>query len=374
MKILNELIRSSDGGAYLHGDAGSFWKSDFTLGEVETYLFTIAPFPSDTVRAVKYPEAPFDIVARTSGEALKAFRDGYSLVLRSLHRRIPKIAGLAGAVGRALGCEVRVNAYVTPAGAIGFARHFDDHDVLIIQTCGRKKWQLFERISPIPMETALMSELQHALSKSFDVPLNDAALDERSIFEGTLAPGEFLFIPRGIAHEGHAQEQASIHLSLALIFPSRAEIAALEAFYSCMSKTEGRSRHRAGQRTLVTGKKVAATAALDSLIELKYQRERLPAPGSYLYSLNRQSELDVQTVVEWRPNIRPWLGLWAGRKAFVFHESILFIDQDNLRAWEFVAVTPRFPVCQLPLADINTKVEFAAELIRAGLLQLSLET
>eukprot|EP00954_Amorphochlora_amoebiformis_P003993 310054-Amorphochlora_amoeboformis.AAC.1 len=40
------------------------------------------------------------------------------------------------------------NAYLTPSGTQGFAPHFDDVDVYILQLEGRKRWRLYPPRSP----------------------------------------------------------------------------------------------------------------------------------------------------------------------------------------------------------------------------------
>ena len=36
------------------------------------------------------------------------------------------------------------NAYLTPAGAQGFAPHYDDIEAFVLQVEGRKRWRLYE--------------------------------------------------------------------------------------------------------------------------------------------------------------------------------------------------------------------------------------
>lgn len=44
------------------------------------------------------------------------------------------------------GCVVGSNIYITPSNAQGFAPHYDDVDVFIIQVEGRKLWKLYDSI------------------------------------------------------------------------------------------------------------------------------------------------------------------------------------------------------------------------------------
>jgi len=39
---------------------------------------------------------------------------------------------------------VGANVYLTPAGTQGFAPHFDDVEVFMLQLEGKKRWRLYE--------------------------------------------------------------------------------------------------------------------------------------------------------------------------------------------------------------------------------------
>ncbi|WP_236595498.1 cupin domain-containing protein, partial [Mycobacterium paraintracellulare] len=48
-----------------------------------------------------------------------------------------------------LNFPTRVNAYVTPPDATGFAPHYDPHDVLVLQIRGSKTWHVSTG-APVP--------------------------------------------------------------------------------------------------------------------------------------------------------------------------------------------------------------------------------
>lgn len=78
----------------------------------------------------------------------------------------------------------QVNVYMSESDAGGFGRHWDDHDVVILQCEGRKFWQLFAPAALSPL-------LGYVDSGSFGDP----------VWSGVLEPGDGLYIPRGWGHE-----------------------------------------------------------------------------------------------------------------------------------------------------------------------------
>jgi lysine-specific demethylase/histidyl-hydroxylase NO66 len=85
------------------------------------------------------------------------------------------------------------NAYLTPDGARGFAPHWDDVDVFILQLEGSKLWTVHPPLEPHPRESS--GNLPPA-----DLP--DACL------RLTLRPGDVLYLPRGWIH--HAQTTPTV--------------------------------------------------------------------------------------------------------------------------------------------------------------------
>ena len=87
------------------------------------------------------------------------------------------------------GCAVGSNAYISPPlGHQGFAPHYDDVDVFIVQLCGRKRWRVFgprtedEVLPRWPSDDFKMEELG---------PL---------VLDAVLRRGDVLYLPRGTVH------------------------------------------------------------------------------------------------------------------------------------------------------------------------------
>ena len=83
--------------------------------------------------------------------------------------------------------------------------HNDDHDVLVVQIDGRKKWRFFK--SEINSEKATVNELRH--------PSNSDSGDELIV-----TAGDILFIPKGTWHDVVAVNERSLHLTISLVYPT----------------------------------------------------------------------------------------------------------------------------------------------------------
>ncbi|MEU9120586.1 cupin domain-containing protein [Streptomyces sp. NPDC048506] len=100
---------------------------------------------------------------------------------------------------------VQVNAYLTTQDAAGFALHWDDHDVVILQVAGEKAWDVRGVSRPVPMYR--------------DAEPNNTPPDQ-SIWRGTLKAGEVMHIPRGHWHQATRTDSGdgySLHLTFGFV-------------------------------------------------------------------------------------------------------------------------------------------------------------
>jgi hypothetical protein len=104
------------------------------------------------------------------------------------------------------GCDVWANLYCSFGSAPGFGLHWDDHDVLVLQIHGEKRWHVLkpERLWPMGRDI-----------EQSDPP----RLDEAIQYE--LAPGMALFLPRGWWHMAATQgTEPSLHLTVGIRRPA----------------------------------------------------------------------------------------------------------------------------------------------------------
>lgn len=147
-----------------------------------------------------------------------AFAKGSTIRVFRIDRHLPALRVLAGDVERHTSCEVNVNVYLTPGRSRGFGRHYDSHDVLILQLAGRKHWKLYEPPADLPMENLAGARRQlFARPLHYQDELPQAALINTVAREIVLEPGDLLYLPRGHVHEAYTGDELSLHLTVGMV-------------------------------------------------------------------------------------------------------------------------------------------------------------
>jgi hypothetical protein len=111
--------------------------------------------------------------------------EGASLVLDAIDHMHPPLEALAAELERWLRTDVQINAYASWTAAEGFGVHWDDHDVIVVQVSGAKRWKLYG-----PTHTA-------PLHRDVAVPEPPPAVPVADL---VLAAGDVLYLPRGWWH------------------------------------------------------------------------------------------------------------------------------------------------------------------------------
>lgn len=159
-------------------------------------ILNSSPIPHPTMQLVRRGKSA---IAGNAGNIIKKCRDGATLILDRVDLYDSNVALLAASISTELGEPVRVNAYYSQPSQPGTDRHYDTHDVFILQISGYKHWQVFEPTMKLP----LLEMIHHPPTPS-----------EQPYLDCTLAPGDLLYIPRGHWHEATAQIEQSLHLTL----------------------------------------------------------------------------------------------------------------------------------------------------------------
>jgi hypothetical protein len=141
-----------------------------------------------------------------------AFDAGATLVVSQFHELHAPLARFCRGLEQIFLHAVQANIYLTPPGAQGFRMHYDTHDVLVLQVAGHKAWRLWPG-QPFPRPTRR-------------TPWPGDLAPDGTPEDLVLAPGDTLYVPRGILHQAAVQsgEATSLHVTIGLLEPSMAAV------------------------------------------------------------------------------------------------------------------------------------------------------
>ncbi len=161
-----------------------------------------------------------------SAEVDALYDSGHSIILRRLEEHSEALARFRAnlklnmsAVG-----NVRCDAYMTSEGG-GLGIHFDEHHVFVIQLEGTKRWQFSTRPA-VEAPTSPVSGAREEFISGYqtDNPWAQLRLPQDSgMQEVTLSPGDVLFMPPGIWHDGVADDY-SLSITIYVELRNPAEI------------------------------------------------------------------------------------------------------------------------------------------------------
>jgi hypothetical protein len=155
----------------------------------------------DAARTVEVDEYAADDDSIDPVRAIKRFAAGATIVLNRLDEQVPRVRELLATLETELGILVQANTYLTPRGAQGFPVHYDNHDVIIVQCEGRKRWRLYDAPKPLPMR-----------GERFEAAATKAGPKSA---EFVMEPGDALYVPRGLMHDAIAEgDELSLHVTI----------------------------------------------------------------------------------------------------------------------------------------------------------------
>lgn len=128
----------------------------------------------------------------------RLLRAGATLVLDAVDELSEPVGRMAASLEQAVREHVQVNAYASWGTTHGFDLHWDDHDVIVIQVAGRKRWAIYGPSRPYPLFRDAEPNRRPP----------DAPCDELM-----LTDGDVLHVPRGWWHIATAVAEPSLHLT-----------------------------------------------------------------------------------------------------------------------------------------------------------------
>jgi ribosomal protein L16 Arg81 hydroxylase len=107
-------------------------------------------------------------------------------------------------IGGILNSDVGMTIHVGMKESKGLDRHWDSHDVFVVQLEGKKRWRLYGFTEKYPFRIG---------------PGKNENITNEIQWEGDLMPGDVLYLPRGYWHEAQAYDQSCMHLSIGMFNP-----------------------------------------------------------------------------------------------------------------------------------------------------------
>ena len=286
-------------------------------------------------------------------KVLALFDAGATVVLQGLHRYHPPLTELVRGLELALGHPCQANAYLTPPGAQGFARHSDSHDVFVFQTYGRKQWEVVED-----------GEVRHVL----------------------LEPGLSMYLPAGTPHSARSQEATSLHVTVGIN-----QVTMREALRDVGERLLADERYDAplpagylDDPTALVGRlaeELASWAAAltrvdpDELVDRRskaFLTGRTPALRHGLTDLVGLDQLDDTTLVERRGTAACVLRREADRLLVLLGDRELRMPLRLTPVLELVRDRGAFRVADLEQwLDAESRLVVVRRLVREGLLRIA---
>jgi mannose-6-phosphate isomerase-like protein (cupin superfamily) len=353
---------------HLHHAAPAALAGILSLDDVDR-LLTASGLRTPALRVVKdgsiCPASTFTRAATIAGSpltglvdarrALAMYDDGATLVLQGLHRYWPRLTELVRGLELELGHPCQANAYLTPPGSQGFARHSDTHDVFVFQTHGSKQWQV---------------------------------IDDGQERDVVLEPGLSMYLPTGTPHSARSQDQASLHVTIGinrltwrdvlrrqltrLLADERYDAALPAGFLDEPDRLAEASADRLdalrGQLATLTGDRLAGAVIEDFLTD------RPPVLAGGLRDRALLAALDDRTVLERRPTAACVLRTDDpdGRLRVLLGDRELRMPARLAGPMAVVRDRHRFRVADLgPGLDAAGRQVLARRLVREGLLRIA---
>ena len=290
------------------------------------------------------------------------FRQGATIVLQGMHRFWQPLAEFCRELDLSLGHPTQVNAYITPPGSRGLAVHRDAHDVFVLQSFGRKHWEVWE-----PGMSA-----------------EEATGGAEPVLSVELQPGESMYIPQDTPHAARTQGTVSGHLTVGILTTTWATVLR-EVLARVESEGPFRERLPAAYHRDPEG---LASAVADRLEELERWLGKLDAaevaderirrfltsrPPVLTGSLAGLLDLDAitdRTEVRRRPRSVCELQTRGDRLIVLLGDRELRMPASLEPAMRTVAAADRLRPEDLgPELDAESRVVLVRRLVREGLLE-----
>ena len=136
----------------------------------------------------------------------------WTLLVQAVDQFVPAVAALIEPFRFVPDWRIDDVMVSTAARGGGVGPHFDQYDVFLVQGLGRRRWRIGAHCDA---DTPLLAHDDLRLLADFE-----------AIEEHVLEPGDILYVPPGVAHDGIAESDDCMTYSIGFRAPSRSELVA----------------------------------------------------------------------------------------------------------------------------------------------------
>src|SRR5579875_2370721 len=337
-------------------------------------------------------EDDFPRRVRAHSQAMDAFRKGSSIRIDGMQRFSYQVTRLARSLEAYTGCPVNVNMYLTPgAGKKALRRHYDTHDVFVLQIHGNKVWRLYAAPEAAPLEYLPLMRRESLREMKQQRLKNDMSGRDVCILseEFTLLSGDMLYLPRGIWHEAESRpDEISCHLTVGVQATTYLDLFNVALSQVALANREFRknlpfgfakdplAQQRAAQVAAELGASLAEELRpLPALETLASNFLRLPRAALDQLLLRpeslRDGHLTPQTVVCVRAGLTCGVVTGSTATELLFGMHALAIPEGYEEACRFLSMGQPFKVADLPgTLSLQEKIDLVEQLCREGLLRV----
>jgi ribosomal protein L16 Arg81 hydroxylase len=142
---------------------------------------------------------------------------GGPVIVNKIDTIHPTVAAMAGEIARGLSARTGVNAYISPNRRDAQDLHADDHEVVVLQLHGTKRWTVGTSVAKGMVASNLFKIDHDHLKRHAREHDRFRAID--------LQPGDLLYLPRGMFHQATSLGPLSIHLTFSGLRPTGLDFA-----------------------------------------------------------------------------------------------------------------------------------------------------
>jgi ribosomal protein L16 Arg81 hydroxylase len=329
--------------------------------------------------------------------AHRAYRAGATLRVKHAQRYWKPLHLLCSQLEQLFSFPIKTNLYCTPGAQQGLTRHWDTHDVLVLQISGRKRWRLFNPVVSLPLANLPPLSFERSTDNlkyyrggsGPDVEEFSEETESAAAAEFVLEPGDLLYMPRGFVHEACAQSEGSAHLTIGihvltcldLLAVALGQVAnlnerlrkALPVGFANESATPNSQPHKEWFDTLLQAFAQSADlkSALDEIAGSFFHSRQALADGS-LTNGEDINGIDVNTLLHRRPGLLCRLVVEEQTITLLSPQSAVSLPRAFESALRFIAQALEFRVSEIPggLSD-PSRVALVRRLVQQDFLNVS---